>query len=325
MQAIQKHYKDRQLIDFIKILLKDFDRSKLERNSLLNFFEPINLTTGELKTMNRNGNKVTPSKIASYNGLEFRIYDTGTIIITGSLHKYWNGGLHNFNDFGIGALLAVLLDLKIKFNIEPRQCVLRCLEIGINITPPTATNEILDNCLLHKTKPFEYKKNSYEGKYKQVEHSQYIVKIYNKALHYRSKGYKIDHEVMRFEIKYTKMEKLNKKGVYTLQDLMDYGLFSLKKILLKEWNNVLFFDSTIQIDTLRKKRKITLLKYSNTNYWNGILLNKQIKNFTYHKNQLKKITKENSLKIQELTTAIMNEKIDLIQSKYNHDFKLMFC
>ena len=73
--------------------------------------------------------------------------------------------------------------------------------------PKAPTNEILDNCLLHKTKPFEYQKNSDEGKYKQVQHSQYIIKIYNKALHYKSKGFKIKDEIMRFEIKYTKTEK----------------------------------------------------------------------------------------------------------------------
>jgi hypothetical protein len=108
------------LIDFIKIILKDFERSKLECNPLLDFFDTINLTTGEMKTTNRNGNKVTPSKNASYNGLEFKIYDTGTISITGSLHKYWNAGAHNYNDFNIYGVLGVLSDLKSKFDIETR-------------------------------------------------------------------------------------------------------------------------------------------------------------------------------------------------------------
>ena len=47
--------------------------SILEINPLLDFYETINLTTGEMKTTNRNGNKVTPSKNASYKGLEFKI------------------------------------------------------------------------------------------------------------------------------------------------------------------------------------------------------------------------------------------------------------
>lgn len=300
------------MIDFIKILIKDFDRTILERNPLLDFFDTINLTTGELKTTNRNGNKVTPSKNASYNGLEFKIYDTGTIIFTGSLHKYWNNGAHNYNDFNIDSVLWVLSDLKTKFEIEPGQCILKCLEIGINITPPIATNSILDNCFLHKTKPFEYQKNSDEGKYKQVQHSQYLIKIYNKALHYMSKGFEIDTEIMRFEIKYTKMQKLNERGVFTLQDLINYGLHNFKQDLLKEWQNILYFDNTTRIDHLSTKTKNAILEYSNPNYWTGLLANNQTENFKYHKNQLKKISLENSNKVQYSTAEIIGKKIDFL-------------
>jgi hypothetical protein len=53
--------------------------------------------------------------------------------------------------------------------------------------PPITTNQFLDYCFLHKTKPFEYQKNSDEGKYKQCN-TLNILKIYNKALHYSQKG-----------------------------------------------------------------------------------------------------------------------------------------
>ena len=289
--------------------------SILEINPLLDFYETINLTTGEMKTTNRNGNKVTPSKNASYKGLEFKIYDTGTITLSGSLHKYWNDGAHNYNDFNNEAVLFILNDLNTKFDIDPSKCILKCLEIGINITPLVPTNEILDNCLLHKTKPFEYQKNSDEGKYKQVQHSQYIIKIYNKALHYKSKGFKIKNEIMRFEIKYTKMQKLNEKGIFSLQDLINYGLQNFKDTVLKEWQNVLFYDNTIQIDPLSTKSKKALLEYSNPNYWTGLLANNQTKNFTYHKNKLKKIVSKNSKKIQDLTAETIGKKIDFLNSK----------
>lgn len=306
--------KYRQLIDFIKIIIKDLNPSVLEANHLLDFFDTINLTTGEMKTTNRQGNKVTPSKNAFYNGLEFKIYDTGTITVSGSLHKYWNAGAHNYNDFNIEAVLTVLKDLKSKFNVDPNRCILKCLEIGINIAPPIPTNEILDNCLLHKTKPFEYQKNSDEGKFKQVQHSQYIIKLYNKALHYRSKGFKINSEIMRFEIKYTKMQKLNAKKVFSLQDLINYGLHNFKDDILNEWQNVLFYDNTTRIDTLSTQNKNALLEYSNPNYWCGLLANNQNENFKYHKKQLKKIIEKNSNKVHELTAEIMRKKIDFLNT-----------
>ncbi|MDQ6470062.1 hypothetical protein RB619_05340 [Flavobacterium sp. LHD-80] len=284
----------------------------LEANPLLNFFDNINVVTGEIKSTNKIGNKITPSKTAYYRGLEFKIYETGTIIMVGSLHKYWNGGEHNYNDFGIDEVREVLNDLKEKFGIDPKQCVLKCLEIGINITPPIETNSILDNCFLHKTKPFESQKNSFEGKYKQVQHAQYFVKIYNKALQYLSKGIKIETEIMRFEIKYTKMQKLNRLGIFTLQDLMDYGLHNFKKELLKEWHNVLFFDKTILANTKDVEKR--LLKYSNPNYWTGLLDQKQNENFKYHKKQLNKMAMQKGNKIQNVVCRLLSEKIDFLNN-----------
>lgn len=298
------------MIDYNKILIKGLNPSTLEDNPLLDFYDKVNLTTGELKTINRNGHRVTPSKIASYKGLEFKIYETGTIIITGSLHKYWNEGKYNHNDFNITSVMWVFNDLKTKFGIDPKQCFLKCLEIGINITPPIETNSILDNCFLHKTNPFENQKNSKEGYYKQVQHSQYILKIYNKRQISILKGFKIPTEIMRIEIKYTKMEKLNNLGIFTLQDLIDYGLHNFKKELLNEWQNVLYFDNTIQRSTAYTKN--ALLKYSNPYYWIGLLTKKQNENFKYHKKQLIKITLENSNRIQNIISKLMSEKIDCL-------------
>jgi hypothetical protein len=109
--------KDSQLIDFIKIIIKELNPAILEANPLLNFFDNINLSTGEIKTTNRTGQQIIPFKYASDNGLEFKIYDTGLITLSGSLHKYWNQGAHNYNDFDLGSFLGVLRDLKYKFNI----------------------------------------------------------------------------------------------------------------------------------------------------------------------------------------------------------------
>ena len=120
---------------------------------------------------------------------------------------------------------------------------------------------------------------------------------------------------MRFEIKYTKMQKLNERGIYNLQDLINYGLHNFKDEVLNEWQNILFYDNTIQIDHLNTKLKRAVLEYSNPNYWTGLLANNQNKNFVYHKNQLKKITLENSNKVQELTAKIMSKKIDFLNSK----------
>lgn len=304
---VKNLFKDSQLIDFIKIIIRFLNPTILEANPLLDFYDNINLSTGEIKTTNRSGQKVTPYKNAFYNGLEFRIYDTGLITLSGSFHKYWNSGAHNYNDFNFEAFLYVLNDLKEKFNITPEKCILKCLEIGINIIPPIPTNHFLDYCFLHKTKPFEYQKNSDEGKYKQVQHSQYIIKIYNKALHYK-KDFDIKTEILRFEIKYTKMQKLNERGIYNLQDLSNYGLHNFKDEVLNEFNNILFYDNTIQ------SKYCSISNYKNPIYWNELISNKRNDLFNYHRNHLRKLTSTTSEKIQFQTSEIMSKKIDFLNA-----------
>jgi hypothetical protein len=296
------------LIDFIKIIIKELHPSILEANPLLDFYEHFNLSTGEIKTTNRHGNKITPYKNALYNSLEFRIYDTGLVTLSGSLHKYWNNGAHNYNDFNLDAIKGVLKDLNTKFGILPENCILKCLEIGINIIPSIPTNHILDYCFLHKTKPFEYQKNSDEGKYKQVQHSQYIIKIYNKALHYKRTFTDIKTEIMRFEIKYTKMQKLNEHGIYNLNDLLNYGLHNFKNELLNEFNNILFYDTSI-----RSKSK-SLTNYKNPLYWIELLANNKNELFKHHRKNLKNLTSQTSDKIQFQITEMMSKKIDFLNT-----------
>lgn len=302
-------YKYTLLIDFIKILVKDLHPSILEENPLLDFYDNINLSTGEIKTTNYKGQKITPYKNAFYNGLEFKIYENGTIIINGSLHKHYNSGAHNFNDFNFCAYLGVLNDLKQTFSIDLSNCILKCLEIGLNITPPKPTNEILSHCFLHKTKNFEYRINSDEGKYKQCKHEQYIIKIYNKALHYKSKGFKINTEILRFEIKYTKMERLNKLGVFNLNDIAKLGFKYFENELITEWQNVLFFDTSIKTNSSR------INNYKNPLYWCKLIENNSKTNYYKHKGILKDLTFNNSDKIQNQITELMKNKIDFLSER----------
>lgn len=297
------------MIDYIKIFVNDLPVSELETNQLLDFYDNINLSTGEIKTVNKKGKKITPYKNAYYQSLEFRIYETGLITISGSLHKYFNSGAHNYNEFNYRDFLNVLNDIESKFHINPSQCILRCLEIGVNIKPPITTNEILEYCFIHKTKNFEYQYNSDEGKYKQVEHAQYIVKLYNKALHYKVKGFNIKDEIMRFEIKYTKMKRVNNLGVYTLSDILNKGFYIFKNELLTEWQNILFYDNSIKAKSKR------LLNYKNPTYWSELIQKPSKTNFYKHKKILKDLTLKHSKSIQDKTTKTISQVIDVLNDR----------
>ncbi|MBX2960631.1 MAG: hypothetical protein KF732_11835 [Flavobacteriales bacterium] len=278
-------------------------------NPLLYFTQEVNTTTGEIRRTNKKGKEQTPSQTAYYNDLTFKIFDSGNIYIYGSLHKYFNKGLHNYNDFDINAIRGVLNDLHDKFDITTEQCILRNIELGINIKTPIEPNTILDNCFLHKTDLLVYQIHSDEGRYKQCEHSQYIVKIYNKTLHYQKKGLHPPTNLLRFELKFCKMKYFKELGIFTLNDLLEYGLHNFKSRILLAWNDILYFDNTVMID--EKKRN----KFNNPNYWTGLIKNGQRSLFYKNKNELYKLIENNPNNIKQQLAEIMSKKIDELNIK----------
>lgn len=286
------------MIDFVKYRVIHTNPDTIEGNPLLDFYNKVNTKTGELgKYIN-----------AFHRGLEFRIYEpTAThpdrrITLEGSLHKYWNNGAHNFNDFGINEINEVLNDIESKFSIRPENCILKALEIGVNILPQLPTKTVLRCCLFHKTNQFKWIFTKDEGNYIQAEHQKYIVKIYDKRLHYQNQGFKIPNEIMRFEIKYTKMHQLNTQGIYSLADLLKYGLDSFSNNLLKEWQNVLFYDLTA---------KERLSKYSNPNYWESL----PYEQFRYQRKKLELNQSKNSRNLKNIIAQLITEKYGFLNTK----------
>lgn len=286
----------------------NFDSELLLNNDELNFRSSINRNTGEIISTNSKGQPCTPHQYAYYKGLSFKVYDSSSVYVAGSLHKYFNDGLHNYNEFTLTDINNALKDLKNRFNLDFKNSILRGLEIGLNIEPPIESNAVLEYAFLHKTKPFEYKYNSDEGKYKQCQHSQYIIKLYNKALHYSKQGYDITKEILRFEIKYQKMEKLNKRGIYTLYDLINKGLAIHKLDLLKEWDNILFYDVTINTNHKRIK------DFNNPIYWSSLIDNQKTETFKKHRQQLRQLNLNSEGNYHHKIKELLNTKFDELSS-----------
>jgi hypothetical protein len=283
------------MIDYIKILLRNFNVSNLRENKYLNFIDEFDEATGEIIKV-----------IAKYRGLSFRVYPSGIVIIQGSLHKYWNNGEHNYNDFNLISVLDVLKDIQEKFNITPHQMILQGLELGVNITAPYDTKQILKSCFIHKSEPFKWCNVQNKGEYIQAEHSQYLIKIYNKAKQYRDKGHTIESEILRFEIKFRKMEKINKLGIKTVQNLLDFKLENFVPVLVNEWQRILFYDFTI------KSESKLLTNYKNPRYWDELLDCKSRSLFKKHKTQLQNFICDNSENIPQQITNLIEEKGNIL-------------
>lgn len=286
------------MIDFVKNNVVDTSIDLIENNELLDFLGRVSHTTGEVIK----GKYVS----AFYKGLEFKIYypteanPNRRLTVEGSLHKYWNNGAHNFNDFGIDEVNEVLNDLDIKFKLKTENCVLRSLEIGVNVIPPIRTIEVLKSCIMHKGKPFKWQHCSDEGEYIQVEHQRYFIKAYNKRKHYQAKGFEIPNEILRFEIKYSKLRDLNEVGINTLADLMDYGLYNFKDVLLREWNNIIFANPN-ELENHKHK-----YNYTSHTFW----LDQTKDGLKYHRTQLRNTHRINQNSLKKKIGELIEKKCE---------------
>ena len=94
----------------------------LDKRPALSFIESTKTDTGEVCTM-----------YAKYQGLHFIQQGGKRWIIKGSLHKFYNEGRHNANDFTYRMLLIALARLEREFGLCLERCYLENLETGVNL------------------------------------------------------------------------------------------------------------------------------------------------------------------------------------------------
>ncbi|MBK6821528.1 MAG: hypothetical protein IPG87_00430 [Saprospiraceae bacterium] len=75
----------------------------------------------EVEHIKYKGKGLIPEMTAEYKNLDFEIFKNGAVYLKGSLHVFWNDGIHNYNDFGIEGLKTVLKELETKFGIIPEK------------------------------------------------------------------------------------------------------------------------------------------------------------------------------------------------------------
>lgn len=282
------------MIDGIKLNIKNKDYAKrLQENKLFEFESIVNNSTGELS------NKVE----TEYKNLKITIYESGTVIIKGSLHKFWNSGNHNYNDFYLTNVLNIIDEWVNLFGTEILNAKIDNIEFGVNINPPINTTDILRNITLHKRKEFKTGtfKNSY---YKECEHKHFYIKTYDKARQYNQ-----PKDILRIECKYIKMVELNRLGVYLFKDLKKTEIYpKLRHILIDKWNEVLFIDETIKRKELTGKQSKSFNNFINPNYWIKIAKNKKSYLFNKELCKYQNTVSNHSDNLQLKISNLINEK-----------------
>lgn len=294
------------MIDYIKILLLNIDPDRLLKLSFLDFKIEVSENTGELSR----------KKIAEYHFCKITIFDTGVVLFTGSIHKFWNSlndikapnyknieiykGF-NGNQFALENIIEVRTHLENLFECDPRQMVFQNIELGANTTPSFNPKLYIKGLLYHKNKLFEYR---YNGNLAQAMHQRLIFKIYNKSFQYEMCEF-----TLRIELKITKTDELKATGLRTFADVDELTLNKAEQMLLSRFDEVMHYDYTIDKKALTKVQNQLLKNYSNPRYWVNDL---QPKYRDRHKKRLREITVNYSENLHQQLRQNIIEKCVMI-------------
>lgn len=260
------------MIDNIKIVTYNTAQiNKIWRNDLLLYHSNKDYRVNdEIRSLEKK----------TYKNLFFTKYHN-RLEINGSIHKFWNDGLHNANDFNVIDSINTLTSLISTFNIKPHQFKIIGLEYGMNMVLEKCVNKFLKQLKFYGKRPII---ESIEHKNFYVSGTKYkSIKIYNKTQDY-PKYSKPNN--LRFEVKINKAQLLQKINIVSLEDLLIIETYNtLNEMLLNEWNEIILFEPEIR----------KLKKYHSIEYWLNAIENMSRNTFynrrkTYKKSLPKKST-----------------------------------
>jgi hypothetical protein len=264
------------MIDYIKAIYNGNDPSmvtRLSNDRNLDFNYMVSEKTGEIKN----------KKTANLGNLKFTIIDNKHILLKGSLHKYAHEGF-NYSDFTFSNLNSTLQVLGTDFLGNLSNWTIQNIEFGVNITNPAYPSELFFNSiLLHKTKSFS-PMGSKNPIGIECYHNQYGIKIYSKKIQY-----KLQEDIMRTEIKTTRMYFLRHYDIVSLADLTyNHKLKHLEILLQNCIDDLLFIDYNFLEANLPIKHKKLIIDSKNPRFWTK-LHNTDYKRFNYIRKQYKNL------------------------------------
>ncbi|MFD0993205.1 hypothetical protein [Tenacibaculum geojense] len=262
-------------VDYTTLLLRGCNADEVLNNPLLDF--SLNY--------NEHGVVIDNKRVAKYHFCKVIVFDNGTVLFKGSLHKMYNSiknirapnfSLNNTyngfngNTFTLENINFIIMHLEVLFQLSRHNFVIRKIEIGLNIQVFFNPKLLIDGLLEIGGKPFEFKYNNH---FAVCEKSEYYLKVYDK-----SNQYGLETSTIRIELKSRKTRVFQKANFNTLADLTACNLdVSLNK-LLDCWNKVLMYDFTINETLLTTRQKNALNnKFQHVKYWQSLSSNNKDK------------------------------------------------
>lgn len=213
-----------------------------------------------LKWQNRGPNKAGRDRYAAnWGGFTFTGDAHRCTGMRGSFHKAHQGGT-NWQDFPRSQFMAAVRETCMALGLHPGQLALSGVEFGVNIMPPIPTPDLLRSIVMHRTQPPQ---PMHKGTGIEIPHAAYRFKIYDKARQYDRPG-----ELLRFELKVTKMRTVSGYGLRTLADLLDPAAWvAVRAHLLARFDELLIVGPDLPTEGLSATQGHLLAHATEPGYW----------------------------------------------------------
>jgi hypothetical protein len=262
------------MIDGINIVCVGLDPSTWYTTS-----ELMGVDGFPLEVIEQTGEVLKRPRRAKYHGLTFSVSPSQVggvrCYVDGSIHKYRNGGAHNYDGFTLTDIQSTISDLKNRFGIDPNRTELHSVEIGVNV--PFESNSqvvrVIKAAIVQKDKPYTdlFPRSGVHGKL--CARGEYEVKIYDKG-----RASSVEQPILRVEIKVKKMRFLNGYGLETLADLTSpQKVAALIGVLLDALKHTVFIDPYTKTDALSQREQLTLETYRQPERWASLDRNQRRK------------------------------------------------
>jgi len=231
----------------------------------------LGLPCWEVLINEKTGQKVNDMRTANIRGLDMKLKPSinggYNLLINGSLHKYYNYGKQNADQFTFSKLVQSVDSITDILGINPDKCVLHGLEIGVNLPLSYSPAKVLKNLVCYRSRPFTQinKRSAYKGA--QCALTQYTVKVYDKQ---KQSGIDCGN-ILRVEVSVSKMQAMTKYNIITLADLQNVDkVFPLVNILQEALNGIIWNDTAANLNRLSDRELKQWLFYSNPKSWQAM-------------------------------------------------------
>ncbi|WP_340111982.1 hypothetical protein [Maribellus mangrovi] len=249
-------------------------------------------------------------EVKKFFGLFFKLFDN-RLEISGSLHKYFNRGVHNANDFSYSDSIQVVRGLEQILHLNLAKCKIVNLEYGLNILPDRNVKEIVNNLVYHGKNEFRFipdiqyakQSGSFNARFKLNEYK--IIKAYAKGFERFDGLCYGNYNSFRFEVKSKQSKYINKHGINTLADLTNPQVYlHLAEELKKEWSNVLMVEP--------KLRMVggNVNKYTYVDFWENCLKDSNRNKFQRARHSYLKLLESNNANVFNHIQSLLCEKLN---------------